>query len=345
MTSQEAKTDESSLIQIIRPPEEPGGTVPLEIWDYSDGWNSSGFDSASDAIATIGGHIATPFDMGVEVVRPLLVKLPTGIEAPNKHLMVLSFHHTIIDGWSARIVLRDLLTAYCAYAAGADEPTGLPHLPVEYADYAVWQWQHLEMGGHLEQQLEYWTKQLTNTPPPLNLPFDRPRSETSSGHEGSCLPVFLPGKLSAALVDLCTQHRCTMFVGLMAAFQLTLSRLAGNVEDLVVGTTNAGRDNMQLHDMVGCIIEMLAMRGDLKGYPSFSTLLERQRLIVADALRHANVPFSRIVQRLQVPRIANCHPVYQVSTLVCHFLLMPFLIVFLPFQLATGFSQLHRLSL
>ncbi|MCP4146076.1 MAG: hypothetical protein GY752_12470, partial [bacterium] len=127
-----------------------------------------------------------------------------------------------------------------------------------------------------------------------------------------------------------------MFVGLMAAFQLTLSRLAGNVEDLVVGTPNAGRDNVQLHEMVGCIIEMLAIRGDLKGYPSFSTLLERQRLIVTDALQHANVPFSRIVQCLQVPRIANCNPVFQVSAFVCSFLLMTLLIVILSYQRSTG---------
>ncbi|MCP4091435.1 MAG: hypothetical protein GY746_16845, partial [Gammaproteobacteria bacterium] len=215
MTSQEDKTNESSFIQIIRPPEESGGTIPFDIWDCSGGRKSSGFDLATDVIAAIGGHASTPFDMGVEMVRSLLVKLPTEIVAPIKHLMMISIHHAIMDGWSVRIILRDLVTAYCAYAAGAEEPTGLPHLPVEYADYAVWQWQYLEMGGHLEQQLEYWMAQLANTPAPLNLPFDRPRSETSSGREGSSLPVYLPGKLVAALVDLCTQHRCTMFVGLM----------------------------------------------------------------------------------------------------------------------------------
>ncbi|MCP4088493.1 MAG: hypothetical protein GY746_01685, partial [Gammaproteobacteria bacterium] len=172
--------------------------------------------------------------------------------------------------------------------------------------------------------------------------FDRPRSETDSGarREGAFIPVCLPGKLVVALEDLCVQHRSTMFVGLMAAFQLTLRLLAGNVKDLVVGMSSAGRDNVQLHEMVGCIIEMLAIRGDLKGYPSFSTMLERQRLIVTDALQHANVPFSQIVQRLQVPRIANCNPVYQVSTIVCHCLLMPSLIVILLYyHLPTGCVQ------
>ncbi|MCP4144732.1 MAG: hypothetical protein GY752_05545, partial [bacterium] len=85
-----------------------------------------------------------------------------------------------------------------------------------------------------------------------------------------------------------------------------------NVEDLVVGTPNAGRDDVLLHEMVGCIMETLAIRGDLKGHPSFSTLLKRQQLVVTDALKHANVPFSRTVQRLQVPRIENCNPIYQV---------------------------------
>ncbi len=340
MTSQAAKTDESSLVQIICPPEESGGTIPLEILDCSNGWKSSGFDSAIDAIATIVGCASAPFDMGVEMVRSLLMNLPSETRVPNKHLMMISTHHAIMDGWSVRIILRDLLTAYHEYADGAVEPIGLPHLAVEYADYAVWQWQHLEMGGHLEQQLDYWTKQLANTPAPLNLPFDRPRSETSSGHEGSILPVFLPGNLVAALANLCAQYHSTMFVGLMVAFQLMLSRLAGNVEDLVVGTPNAGRDDVLLHEMVGCIIETLAIRGDLKGYPSFSTLLKRQQLIVTDALQHANVPFSRIVQRLQVPHIANCNPVYQVSTIVCHCLLIPCLIVILLYyQFLTGYAQ------
>ncbi len=295
--------------------------------------------SAADAIGAIRGHVTTPFDMGVEMVRSLLVKLPTEIDAPNKHLMMISFHHAIIDGWSTRIVLRDLLTAYHAYANGAEEPAEFPHLPVEYADYAVWQWQHLEMGGQLEQKLDYWTKQLAYSPTPLNLPFDRPRSETSSGREGSSFPVFLPGKLVAALADLCSQYHSTIFVGLMAAFQLTLSRLAGNVEDLVVGAPNAGRDDVMLHEMVGCTMGTLAIRGDLKGHPSFSTLLKRQQLVVTDALQHASVPFSRIVQCLQVPRIVNCNPVYQVSTFVHRVLLMVLLIVILPYQIPTGYTQ------
>ncbi|MCP4089926.1 MAG: hypothetical protein GY746_09040, partial [Gammaproteobacteria bacterium] len=143
MISQEAKTDESSLIQIIQPTEGQGGTVPLDIWDCTDGWKSSGFDSAVDTIAAIGGHLATPFDMEVEMVRSLLVKLPNETGVPNQHLMMICIHHAILDGGSGGIILRDLLTAYRAYAAGAEEPTGLPHLPVEYADYAVWQWQHL----------------------------------------------------------------------------------------------------------------------------------------------------------------------------------------------------------
>ncbi len=312
MTPQEAKTEGSSLIQIIRPPEEPGGTIPLEIWDCTNGWNSCGFDSISGLIAAIGNHVATPFDTEVEMVRSLLVKLPSEIGVPNTHLMMISIHHAIMDGGSHPIILRDLLTAYNAYASGAEEPTGLPHLPVEYADYAVWQWHHIEMGGHLEQQLDYWTKQLANTPEPLNLPFDRPRSETSSGREGTQLNVFLPGKPVAALTDLCAQHHSSLSVGLMAAFQLALSRLAGNVQDLVVGTPYAGRDNVQLHEMVGCIMQMLPIRGDLKGNPSFSTLLKRQGLVVADALQHGNVPLHRIMQCLQVPRVSNCNPVYQV---------------------------------
>ncbi len=310
--SQAARADGSRLLQVIRSSEEPGGTIPLEVWDCSNGWNGCGFNSTADFITALEQHVARPFDMAVEMVQSLLVKLPSEIGAPNEHIMAISLHHAIMDNSSAPIFIRDLLTAYHAYAAGAEEPAGLLHLPLEYADYATWQWQHLEMGGHLEQQLGYWTKQLANTPEPLNLPFDRPRSQTSIGREGSSFPVFLPGKLMASLADLCVQHRTTLYVGLMAAFQLMLSRLAGNVEDLVVGVPNAGRDNEQLKEMMGCIVGHLVIRGDLKGNPSFSTLLERLRLAMTDALQHADVSFSQILERLQVPRVANCNPVYQV---------------------------------
>ncbi|MCP4090925.1 MAG: hypothetical protein GY746_14210, partial [Gammaproteobacteria bacterium] len=142
MISQGAKTYESSVTQIIRPPEEPGGTIPLEIWDCSDDWKSSGFNSADDIIEAIVGHTSTPFDMEAEMVRSLLVKLPNETGVPNQHLMMICIHHAILDGGSGGIILRDLLTAYREYADGAEEPTGLPHLPVEYADYAVWQWQY-----------------------------------------------------------------------------------------------------------------------------------------------------------------------------------------------------------
>ncbi len=113
-------------------------------------------------------------------------------------------------------------------------------------------------------------------------------------------------------------------MGLVAALQLTLSRLAGDVADLVLGIPYARRDDVMLQEMVGCIIEMLVIRGNIKGNPSFSTLVERQRLVVTDAITHSNVPFSYIVQHLQVPYIANCHPVYQVGTF---FLLIMLLIV------------------
>ncbi|MCP3664366.1 MAG: AMP-binding protein, partial [Gammaproteobacteria bacterium] len=309
---QKAKTDEGRLFQVIHPPEEQGGTIPLEVWDCSNGWNNCSFGSAPEVMAAMQGYIAIPFDMAEKMVRSLLVKLPNEVGEPNMHVIVISIHHAIMDGWSIPIIVRDLLAAYWAYVAGDEEPIGLSRLPLEYADYATWQWQHLEMGGHLEQQLEYWTKQLANLPTSLSLPFDRPRLETSSGRKGSRLPVFLPGKLIDPLADICAQHHITIFVGLMAAFQLVLSRLAGNIEDLVVGTPNAGRDDVRLQEMVGCLMETLVIRGDLKGSPSFSTLLKRQGLVVADALQHGNVPLHRIMQCLQVPRVSNCNPVYQV---------------------------------
>ncbi len=228
MTSQEAKSNDSRVIQIIRPPEEPGGTIPLEVWDCSNGWNSSGFNSVADFTAAIIGYISARFDMAVEMVRSLLVKLPSEIGAPNNYKMVISIHHALQDNSCVSIIVRDLLTAYHVFAAGADEPVELPHLPLEYADYAVWQLQQLEIGRY-KQDLEYWMKQLSDIPTSLSLPFDRQWPETSSGHDGTRLNISLPGKLVAALADLCAQHHSTLSVGIMAAFQLTLSRLAGNI--------------------------------------------------------------------------------------------------------------------
>ncbi len=312
MTFQEAKFHQCSLTQSIRPPDEPGGTIPLEIWDCTNGWNSSGFDSAADAIVAIGGHVGAPFDMEVGMVRSLLVNLPSEIEAPRKHLMMICIYYAITDAWSNQIILCELLKAYSAYAAGAKEPTGFPLLRLEYADYAAFQWRCLEMEEHLEHQLDYWMEHLENVPPPLNLPFDRPRSLSPSGC-GGYLPVCIPGKLMVALANICEGHRCNICVGLIATFQLTLSRLAGNVVDLVLGTNYSGREKGPLQGMVGRIVESIAIRGKLKENPSFSNLVERLRLVVADAVKHSNIPFSRIIQHLEVPHIANCHPVYQVG--------------------------------
>ncbi|HEU4537513.1 MAG TPA: condensation domain-containing protein, partial [Polyangiaceae bacterium] len=238
--------------------------------------------------------------------RALLVALDE-----RDHLLVITLHHALTDGWSTGIVTRELALLYGAFARG--EAPQLPELPLQYADYAAWQRERLA-GPHLQAELDHWRRTLAGLPP-LELPFDRrpgPRQARQSGHE----PLTLRASTAKALGALCREEGATPFMGLVAALNALLHRYSGQT-DLALGTPVAGRSRPELEPLVGCFVNTLVLRTDLAGDPGFRALLGRVREVALDALAHQELPFEQIVGALGLPRDAGRPPLVQ-AMLVLH---------------------------
>jgi amino acid adenylation domain-containing protein len=245
-----------------------------------------------------------PFDLSKgPLLRTTLLRL-----GEESHLFLLTMHHIVSDGWSVGIILRELHALYEAYAAGA-EPV-LPELAVQYADYADWQQRWLR-GEVLGRQLAYWRQRLAGAPPALELPtdFPRPPVQTHRGtHERFALPADVSGQLSA----LSRREGVTLFMTLLAAYQTLLSRYTGQ-DDIVVGTDVANRNRAETEDLIGCFINVLMMRGDLSGDPTFLELLGRVRESTLGAYAHQDLPFEKLIEELQPEREPSRPPLFQVA--------------------------------
>jgi amino acid adenylation domain-containing protein len=227
--------------------------------------------------------------------------------APAEQLLVLVIHHIIADGWSLSVLNRELSSAYQSAVQGA-APAWSP-LPLQYADYACWQADWLA-SGELARQLEFWREELKGAPPLLALPVDQPREmESRSGSVWQ--HCTLPSHRLAALHALARRQGCTLFMLLLAAFDVLLGRHAGS-EDVLVGTPLAGRPHTQLEGLVGFFLNTLVLRTDLRGDPSFSELLLRVRRVTLDAWAHADVPFEKLVEVLAPQRSLRHSPIVQV---------------------------------
>ena len=226
----------------------------------------------------------------------------------QEHVVLVTMHHIISDGWSMRSVLpRELSVLYAAFSQGYPSP--LPELAVQYADYALWQRQWLQ-GDVLEQQLSYWREWLSGTPNALELPTDHARPPTPS-FRGARLPVAMAPELSAALVELGRRRGATLYMVLVAAFQLLLSRWSGQ-QDVVVGSPIAGRTHRQTEGLIGFFVNTLVLRTDVSGEPSFYELLDRVKEAALGAYAHQDVPFEKLVAELQPERDLSRQPLFQV---------------------------------
>jgi amino acid adenylation domain-containing protein/thioester reductase-like protein/non-ribosomal peptide synthase protein (TIGR01720 family) len=223
-----------------------------------------------------------------------------------EHVVLLTLHHIVTDGWSLGVLAQELLALYPACVAG--QPAPLPALPIQYADFAVWQRQWLQ-GEVLEEQLAYWRQQLANLPV-LDLPTDRPRSAVRT-FRGATQAFGLSRELSAALHALSRREGVTLFMTLLAAFQTVLFRYTGQ-EDVVVGAPVANRTCPETEGLIGLFINDLVLRTDLSGDPSFRELLGRVREVCLGAYAHQDVPFSKLLQALQVRRDLSRPLLYQV---------------------------------
>ncbi|MEU7853455.1 amino acid adenylation domain-containing protein [Nonomuraea sp. NPDC049141] len=259
-------------------------TVPLTI---------SSADDAAEARVLVDGFLAEPFDLVTgPVIRALLVRL-----AADDHVLAIAVHHIAADGRSANVLLREILTCY--------DRDPLPELPVTYGDFAAWQ--RARPGG--ADDVAYWRERLAGLPP-LELPTDFPRPPELT-YLGAAHPFAIDPDLVARLDRLGREHGATPYMVLLAAFAALLGRYAGQ-EDVAVGSPVAGRSLPELDGLVGCFINMLAMRVDLSGDPSFLELLRRVRDLGMDAYEHQELPFERLVSELNVPREVSRSPLFQV---------------------------------
>ncbi|WP_051112543.1 non-ribosomal peptide synthetase [Nonomuraea coxensis] len=236
--------------------------------------------------------------------RAHLVRMPGGAA----QRLVFVVHHAVFDARSATNFAAELEELDAAWAEG--RPPRLPELPVQYADYAAWQREHLA-GGVLAAQLRHWRERLAGLPSDLGLPADRPRPAVR-GHAGAEHHLALPADLTAALEALARRHGATLFMVLLAGLKAVLSRYAGQ-RDVVVGTPVAGRDLPEFEPLLGMFVNTLVLRTDLGGDPEFGELLGRVRETVLDALDHAEVPFDRLVEALQPVRDTSRTPLFQVG--------------------------------
>ncbi|MEW5928253.1 MAG: amino acid adenylation domain-containing protein, partial [Gemmatimonadota bacterium] len=246
---------------------------------------------------------ARPFDLERgPLFRAALLRVE-----PGRSILLFTLHHVVGDEWSVRVLVREASALYAAFSRG--EPSPLPELPVQYADYALWQREWLR-GEALDRRLDFWRERLAGAPAALDLPTDHARPAAPSDRAG-LVRFALPPEPSAALRALSRREGATPFMALLAAFAVLLSRWSG-LDDVVVGTPVAGRGRVELEELVGFFANTLALRTRLSGEPTVRGLLARVREGVLDAQAHADLPFERLVDALGVERRTDRTPLFQV---------------------------------
>ena len=226
---------------------------------------------------------------------------------PHDHILSLTLHHIIGDAWSVGVFVRELVECYTAFAQGRT-PT-LASLPIQYVDFALWQRQWLESEDVLATQLGYWKERLAGAPV-LELPTDYPRPALPD-FSGAQEFLTLPAAQVAALKELSQTEHVTLFMTLLAAFQLLLMRWTGQ-PDVVIGSPIANRNQVEIEGLIGFFVNVLVLRSDLAGNPSFRTLLQRARVACMGAYAHQDLPFEKLVEELQPERAPGRNPLFEV---------------------------------
>ncbi|HKV09578.1 MAG TPA: amino acid adenylation domain-containing protein, partial [Thermoanaerobaculia bacterium] len=252
---------------------------------------------------------ARPFDLAAgPLFEARLLRL-----GERDHLLLARLHHIIGDAWSLDVLRREVTALYGAFAEGLPSP--LPDLPLQYADFAVWQRGWLQ-GEVLEAEIDVWRRRLAGAPPVLELPTDRPRPSVQT-FRGASRSLELPGDLSRRLAELGRQRGATLFMTLLAAFQSLLARYSGQ-DDVSVGVPVAGRNRIETEGLIGFFVNTLVLRGDLSGDPGFGEILDRVREAAFEAYAHQDLPFEKLVEELQPERSLSHPPLFQVVFQLTH---------------------------
>lgn len=249
-------------------------------------------------------HYGQPFDLAAgPVLRTGLLRL-----GPTDHVLLLTAHHVSLDGWSAAVLRDELAELYTAAHEG--RPHRLPELPVQYADYALWQ-RRLAEAGHFDRLLEHWTQRLQGILDLPGLPLDRPRP-AAPRHRGEGVRFRIPASTADGVRTLCRQEDSTLFMALLAALYAVVNRRTGET-DLVVGSDVAGRSDTKAEPLIGFFVNQIVLRADLTGAPTWRELLGRTKALALDAYAHQDLPFEEVVKALSPPRTRNQSPLFQIK--------------------------------
>jgi amino acid adenylation domain-containing protein len=249
-------------------------------------------------------EVQRPFDLTKgPLFRPMLVRL-----SDQEYILLATMHHIISDAWSLAVFTRELAALYEAFSQ--QQPSPLPDLPIQYADFAQWQRRWLQ-GDVLDKQLGYWKGRLANLPAALELPTDQPRPAVQSFHGDVCT-FQLPLELSQALSELSQQEGVTLYMTLLAAFQVLLARYSDQ-EDIVVGSPIAGRTRQETEALIGFFVNILVLRTDMSENPTVREFLARLRDTCLGAFAHQDLPFEKLVDELNLPRDLSRTPVFQAA--------------------------------
>jgi len=229
----------------------------------------------------------------------------------TEHILIMPLHHIVSDGWSSGVLVHELTTLYHAFIR--NEPSPLPELPIQYADFAMWQREWLS-GEVLDAQLSYWRQKLSGALPVLELPADRLRPAVPS-HRGAVEQIHLPETLSRGLYDVSKEEGTTLFMTLLAAFKVLIHRYTGQT-DICVGMPIANRNRAETEHLIGFFINNLVLRSDLSGNPTFQSFLAQVREETLNAYAHQDIPFEKLVEELQPERSLSYMPLFQLMFMV-----------------------------
>jgi amino acid adenylation domain-containing protein len=292
------RADSSGSWQVVHPAPEAFALTVADLRALPAEW------ADGEVLRLMADEAEHPFDLRRDsMLRALLIRVTA-----QRHVLVLNLHHVAGDGWSIGVLFRELAAVYGALRAGA--PVPLPPPPVQYADFAAWQREWLR-DDVLQAQLAYWRGRLADAPAVLELPTDRARPAQQS-HRGEVRSFDVPPALTARLRALARGSDATLFMVLLAAFDLLIHRLSGR-DDVVVGSPVAGRVRAEVEELIGFFVNTMALRTDLSGDPTFRQLVGRVRETTLEAYAHQDLPFERVVEELHPERTLSHNPLFQVA--------------------------------